>query len=78
MSVFCGRAETYVLEGDHANALTTATAALEDTVAAGEVGVRNAMLERLIGYAHLQSRDPQSARPHFDGSLRIARELAAS
>lgn len=71
-------AETYVLEGDHANALETATASLAETVAAGEVGVRNAMLERLIGYALLQARDPQGARPHFDESLRIARELDAS
>ena len=71
-------AETFVFEGDHANALETATASLQATVAAGEVGVRNAMLERLIGYALLQARDPEAARPHFDESLRIARELDAT
>lgn len=71
-------AEAYVLEGDHTAALELATVTLEETVAAGEVGVRNAMLERLIGLALVQARDPESARPHFVESLRVARELGAS
>jgi tetratricopeptide (TPR) repeat protein len=70
-------AEALVLEGDHAQALALAhetQAALAD---AGETGVHNAQIERLLGYAHAQAREREEARRHFDESLRIARELGA-
>jgi hypothetical protein len=35
------------------------------------------MFERLLGYAIHQGREAERARPHFETSLRIARELPA-
>ena len=43
----------------------------------GEVGVRSALLERLLGLAAVQARVPQEALPHFDESIRLARTLGA-
>src|SRR5262249_42688010 len=41
------------------------------------VGGLEALIERSIGYALHQARRPDEARPHFDESLRIAREQKA-
>ena len=41
------------------------------------VGGLEALVERSIGYALHQARRPEEARPHFEESLRIARELKA-
>jgi hypothetical protein len=35
------------------------------------------MLERLLGYAACQAREPECAAPHFEASLRYAREVSA-
>jgi class 3 adenylate cyclase/tetratricopeptide (TPR) repeat protein len=71
------RAQAFVLEGRHADARTTARLALERTQAIGEVGVRLALLERLLAVAAVQARDRDGAPAHFAESLRIARELGA-
>ena len=42
------------------------------------VGGVEALIERSIGYALHQARRPEEARPHFEESLRIARELKAA
>jgi hypothetical protein len=39
--------------------------------------VIGAMLERLLGYAIHQGREPERARPHYEASLEIARALPA-
>ncbi len=68
------RAECLVYEGRHQEALAAAT---ECRAAATKspVGGVEALIERSIGYAHHQARRPDEARPHFEESLRIAREL---
>jgi tetratricopeptide (TPR) repeat protein len=71
------RAECLVLEGRHREAFDVATATLEHTERVGEVAPRTALLERLRGYAKVQGREPELARPHFDESLRAARDLEA-
>jgi hypothetical protein len=43
----------------------------------GEIGTRTALLERLLGWASVQGRQPEAAPPHFDESLRVAHELGA-
>ena len=71
------RAQAWVLEGRHAEAAELATDALARMEAAGEVGVRSALLERLLAVSAVQARAPDDAPPHFVESLRIARELGA-
>ena len=71
------RAQALVLEGRHAEAAQLAAAALERMEAVGEVGVRSALLERLLGLAAVQARTPDEAPPHFEASLAIARKLGA-
>jgi class 3 adenylate cyclase/tetratricopeptide (TPR) repeat protein len=71
------RAQAFVLEGHHADAEAAARTALEGTRAIGEVGVRLALLERLLAVAAVQSRDRDAAPPHFAESLRVARDLGA-
>ncbi|HWL32179.1 MAG TPA: tetratricopeptide repeat protein [Gaiellaceae bacterium] len=64
-------AECDVLEGRHAEAIELATAVLADENAAGPVRI---LAERVLGYALHQARRPDDARPHFEESLRLARE----
>ncbi|HEX3805825.1 MAG TPA: adenylate/guanylate cyclase domain-containing protein [Gaiellaceae bacterium] len=71
------RAQAYVLEGRHEDAAALASTALERMAATGEVGVRTALLERLLAIAAVQGRRPADAPAHFDRSLAVARELAA-
>ncbi len=71
------RAQAFVLEGRHADAQATARTALDGTRAIGEVGVRLALLERLLAVAAVQARAADTAPEHFAESLRIARELGA-
>ncbi|MCW2966080.1 MAG: tetratricopeptide repeat protein [Actinomycetia bacterium] len=71
-------AEALVLEGQHTEAIELAKATGAALAAAGEVGVHNAQIERLIGYALVQARRPDEARAHLEESVRIARELNAA
>ncbi len=68
------RAECLVFEGRYKEALEVATEC-RDAAARSPVGGVEALIERSIGYALHQARRPEEARPHFDASLRIAREL---
>jgi tetratricopeptide (TPR) repeat protein len=63
------RAECLVLEGSHREALALAQGVLAEGP--------DALVERLIGYALAQDRRPEEARPHFEESLRLARERGA-
>jgi class 3 adenylate cyclase/tetratricopeptide (TPR) repeat protein len=67
-------AECLVFEGRHQEALTVANECRE-AAAKSPVGGVEALIERSIGYAHHQARQPEEGRPHFGESLRIAREL---
>ena len=71
------RAQALILEGRHDAVLELATTALERMRSAGELGVRSALLERLLGLAAVQARTPEQAVPHFEESLRLARSLGA-
>ena len=71
------RAQALVLEGRHADAAELARASLARMEAAGEVGVRSALLERLLAIAAVQARTPDEAPPHFDAALAVARKLGA-
>jgi tetratricopeptide (TPR) repeat protein len=71
------RAEAFVLEGRHLEAADLARATLAGMTETGEIGTRTALLERLLGWASVQGRQPEGAWPHFDESLRVARELGA-
>jgi tetratricopeptide (TPR) repeat protein len=68
------RAECLVLEGRYHEALDVANECRE-AAAKSPVGGVEALIERSIGYALHQARKPDEARPHFEESLRIAREL---
>ena len=68
------RAECFVLEGGHAEALELATATIEASEASGEAGPRLALLERVRGYAHIQARRPEEGRLRLEASLAAARE----
>jgi tetratricopeptide (TPR) repeat protein len=70
------RAECLVFEGRYQEALDVATECRE-SAAKSPVGGVEALIERSIGYALHQARRPEEARPHFEESLRIARELKA-
>lgn len=67
-------AECRVLEGRHAEAIELATAVLADESAVGAVRI---LAERVLGYALHQARRPEEAGPHFEESLRLAREAAS-
>ena len=71
------RAQAFILEGRHADVVELATTALERMRSTGELGVRSALLERLLGLAAVQARAPEQAEPHFDESIRLARSLGA-
>jgi class 3 adenylate cyclase/tetratricopeptide (TPR) repeat protein len=71
------RAEACVLEGRFDDARILALGALDGMSRTGELGVRMALLERLLGLAAVQAREPADAPPHFDRSLQVARELHA-
>jgi class 3 adenylate cyclase/tetratricopeptide (TPR) repeat protein len=71
------RAEAYVLEGRHDDAAALARSAIDAMTALGEVGVRTALLERLLGLAAVQGRRAGDAPEHFDRSLAVARDLGA-
>jgi tetratricopeptide (TPR) repeat protein len=68
------RAECLVFEGRYQEALEVATGSRE-AAAKSPVGGVESLIERSIGYALHQARRPEEARPHFEESLRIAREL---
>ena len=68
------RAECFVLAGRFQEALDLAPTVLE---AAGENRLLYPFLERLYGYALVQARRPDEARPRFERSLELARELEA-
>jgi tetratricopeptide (TPR) repeat protein len=68
------RAECFVLEGRHAEARDLAKETLADAERIEEKGPHAPLLERLIGYALVQARKPDEARPHFDKSLQAGRE----
>jgi class 3 adenylate cyclase/tetratricopeptide (TPR) repeat protein len=71
------RAEAYVLEGRCDDASALAQSALDAMQRLGELGVRSALLERLLGLAKVQARRPEDAGAHFDRSLAVARSLRA-
>jgi class 3 adenylate cyclase/tetratricopeptide (TPR) repeat protein len=71
------RAQALVLEGRHAEAAELAGDALARMEATGEVGVRSALLERLLAITKIQGRMPEDAPPHFDAALATARSLGA-
>jgi class 3 adenylate cyclase/tetratricopeptide (TPR) repeat protein len=68
------RAECLVFEGRYREALDVAS---ECRVAAAKspVGGVEALIERSIGYALHQARQPEQGKPHFEESLRLARDL---
>jgi hypothetical protein len=68
------RAECLVLEGSYAEALKLATATLAASEAAGEAGPRVPLLQRVLGYAHIQARRPEEGRERLEESLAAARE----
>ena len=68
------RAECLVLEGSYAEALELATATLAASEAAGEAGPRVPLLQRALGYAHIQARRPDEGRERLETSLAAARE----
>ncbi len=71
------RAQAFILEGRHGDVVDLANTALERMRSTGELGVRSALLERLLGLAAVQARTPDEAPPHFEESLRLARSLGA-
>lgn len=68
------RAECFVLAGRYQEALGIVPGVLE---AAGENPILCAFLERLLGYALVQARRPEEARPRFERSVDLAREREA-
>jgi class 3 adenylate cyclase/tetratricopeptide (TPR) repeat protein len=68
------RAECLVFEGRYREALDVANDC-RDAAAKSPVGGVESLIERSIGYAMHQARQPEEGRPHFDESLRIARKL---
>jgi class 3 adenylate cyclase/tetratricopeptide (TPR) repeat protein len=65
-------AECLVLEGRHAEARELTARLLERAPRESIVSVQ---LERSLGYALHQARRPEEARPHFDQSVCLGREL---
>ncbi len=70
-------AECYLFMGRHDDALELATTTLEKVNAPDSVSVAGPLLERVIGYARLQSGDVVGARAAFDSCLAVARERGA-
>ncbi len=70
------RAECFLFEGRHGEALALATE-VREAARKSPVGGLEALLERVIGLAHVQARRPGEAPPHLEESLRLARELKA-
>ena len=70
------RAECFLLEGRHADALALAIE-VREAARKSPVGGLEALLERTIGLAHAQAGRPEAALPHLDESLERARELKA-
>ncbi len=71
------RAEANVLEGRYDEATALAVRALDGMSRTGEIGVRTALLERILGLAAVQARRRDDAPSHFEQSLLHARELGA-
>ena len=69
-------AECLVIEGSHARALELGLACRE-AARKSPVGGLEALIERTIGYALCQARRRDEATPHFEESLRLAREQKA-
>ena len=69
-------AECLVIEGSHGRALELGLACRE-AAARSPVGGLEALIERTIGYALCQGRRREEATPHFEESLRLAREQKA-
>ena len=59
------RAQAFILEGRHADVVELATTALGRMRSSGELGVRSALLERLLGLAAVQARSPDEGRAAF-------------
>jgi DNA-binding SARP family transcriptional activator len=70
------RAECLVFEGRYQEALEV-VAECGDAAAKSPGTGAEALIERSTGYALQQAGRPEEARPHFEESLRIARELKA-
>jgi class 3 adenylate cyclase/tetratricopeptide (TPR) repeat protein len=70
-------AECYLFMGRHDDALELATSTLEKVNAPDSVSVAGPLLERVIGYARLQSGDVTGARAAFETCLAVARERGA-
>ncbi len=73
LEVEARRAECLVLEGRHKEAAKLATDAIARAETLGRLGSLGPLLERSLGYAVHQARQPAKARPHFEESLRLAR-----
>ena len=68
--------ERFVLEGRHQEALELAQLTLATAEADSGAAIMKPMLERLLGYAFVQSRQPARAWPCFESSLTGARQRA--
>jgi len=66
-------AESHVLAGEYREAQALAAKVAE---AAGATAL-GATAERILGYAHVQARDLETARPHFERSLEIGEAIGA-
>jgi tetratricopeptide (TPR) repeat protein len=69
--------EALVLEGRFQEALPLLEEAHAGLREVDATGATVAQLERIHGYALHQARRPEEARPHFEESLRLAREASA-
>jgi class 3 adenylate cyclase/tetratricopeptide (TPR) repeat protein len=65
--------ECLVFEGSHAEAIALLDGRVDDE----EADPVSILVERTLGYALHQARRPDEGAPHFEESLRIARELKA-
>jgi class 3 adenylate cyclase/tetratricopeptide (TPR) repeat protein len=77
LEVDARRAECFVFEGRYREAAKAAESTLAQAAALGRTASLGSLLERLLGYALHQARQPAKARPHFEESLRLAREAKA-
>jgi tetratricopeptide (TPR) repeat protein len=71
------RAECLVLEGRHREALELSGRALARAGELGRLASLGPSLERTLGYALRQERRAGESLPHFEESLRLAREAQA-
>ena len=74
LEVEARRAEAFVFEGRHREAAETAEKALARATDLQRSAPLTPLLERTLGYAFLQEREPASAKRHFEASLEAARE----